>query len=519
MTANALKAALPAEASVPEVPGGVLLGYQRRWIEDDSQLKVMEKSRRTGLTWAEASDDVLIAASEKAHGGQNVYYIGYNQDMAIEYIEACALWARAFDRAASEVDEGFWEDDGEKAIKTYTIRFPESGHRIVALSSRPANLRGKQGVVVIDEAAFHDQLDQLLKAALALLIWGGKVRVISTHNGEQNAFNLLVDEIRAGRRAGSVQRITFGEAVDEGLYRRVCLRRGIEWTAFGEKAWVDDVYAFYGDHASEELDVIPSEGSGAWLTRVLVEARMAEAPVLRLRLEDEFKHWPKAAREAEIATWCRTELDPLLEALPRELWCAVGQDFGRISDLSVIVPMLTERDLRRRVPFVVELLNVPFEAQRQILFHLCDALPRLQAGALDAGGNGAYLAEVAVQEYGSVFEEIKLSEGWYREEMPPLKSAFDEDTIEIPKDVDLLEDLLAVKRVSGVARLPKSTGQKNRHGDFAIALALAHYASRKDPHDVGYLPVRRELGDDPDRTRMRMRADEGSAGAWNRGTW
>ncbi|MBL4831606.1 MAG: hypothetical protein JKY55_17195 [Aliivibrio sp.] len=37
----------------------LLLGYQKRWIADDSPLKIAEKSRRTGLTWAEAADAVL----------------------------------------------------------------------------------------------------------------------------------------------------------------------------------------------------------------------------------------------------------------------------------------------------------------------------------------------------------------------------------------------------------------------------------------------------------------------------
>ncbi|WP_230371146.1 hypothetical protein [Paludibacterium denitrificans] len=32
----------------------VLLPYQQRWFEDESQIMIAEKSRRTGLTWAEA---------------------------------------------------------------------------------------------------------------------------------------------------------------------------------------------------------------------------------------------------------------------------------------------------------------------------------------------------------------------------------------------------------------------------------------------------------------------------------
>ena len=472
-------------------PPPVLLPYQQAWIADDSPLKVSEKSRRSGLTWAEASDNVLIAASAKDAGGMNVYYIGYNQDMAIEYIEAAAMWARAFNYAASMVEEGLWDDsDDDKHIKTYTIKFPGSGHRIVALSSRPANLRGKQGVVVIDEAAFHDQLGELLKAALALLIWGGRVRIISTHNGDKNPFNQLINDIRSGRRRGSVQRITFRDAVAQGLYRRVCLRLGKPWSEHAEAAWMAEVYDFYGDAATEELDAIPAEGSGNWLPRTLIEARCrVDIPVVRLAKDDDFKSWHKTAREAEIRDWCETNLKPLLITLPDD-WLAFGEDFGRSVDLTVIVPLLISRDLKRKCPFIVELSNVPFEQQRQILAFILDRVPRLQGGAMDATGNGAYLAEVTAQAYGGHrIDEVKLSESWYRENMPPLKAAFEDNAVEIPADSLIVDDLLAVKNVNGVARVPTNQRQNGRHGDAAIAIALAWYASRKDPAPIEYTPA------------------------------
>ncbi len=174
---NNLAPVLPDTSALDAPP--VLLPYQQRWVADTSPLKVIEKSRRTGITWAEASDNVLTAASSAPAGGMNVYYIAYNQDMTVEYIQACAMWARAFNYAASEIEEGFWEeDDDDKHIRTYTIKFPDSGFRIVALSSRPSNLRGRQGIIVIDEAAFHEQLDELLKAALAMLIWGKGTRYL-----------------------------------------------------------------------------------------------------------------------------------------------------------------------------------------------------------------------------------------------------------------------------------------------------------------------------------------------------
>lgn len=487
-----LPAVLPNTTNSTAPP--VLLPYQAAWIADKSSLKVAEKSRRTGFTWAEAADDALTAASEKPAGGMNVYYIGYNQDMAIEYIEACAMWARAFNYVAGEIEEGLWEEDADdKHIKTYTIRFPNSGHRIVALSSRPANLRGKQGVVVIDEAAFHDQLDELLKAAIALLIWGGKVRIISTHNGEQNAFNELLLEIRAGKRSGSPHRIEFREAVKQGLYRRVCLRLGIAWTADAETAWMAGVYKAYGDDAIEELDVVPSSGSGVYLTRALIEGVMrADIPVVRLTMPAEFSEQPKHIREAEIFDWCERELKPLLETRINPLFRSfLGEDFGRSGDLSVLWPLQEHHLLGLLTPCVIELRNIPFEQQKQIVFYLIDRLPRFSGGAFDARGNGQYLAEVAMQKYGAtLIHQVMLSVEWYRNHMPRFKAAFEDKTVDAPRDADILSDLRAVKMEKGIAKVPdtahnRGTDGRDRHGDTAVALALAIYAV----HEITGSPI------------------------------
>lgn len=488
---NDVPVILPNTAAVEAPP--VLMGYQQRWIADNSPLKVEEKSRRTGLTWGEASDNVLIAASSATAGGMNVYYIAYNQDMTIEYIQACAMWARAFNHAASEIEEGFWDGEEEdKHIKTYTIRFPGSGFRIVALSSRPSNLRGRQGVIVIDEAAFHEKLSELLKAALAMLIWGGKVRVISTHNGVENAFNELVQDIRAGKRKGSVHRITFKEAIADGLYRRVCMRLGKEWSAADEAAWMADVYAFYGSGAEEELDCVPANSGGAWLSRALIEARMHDAPVLRWKPPaDNFVLWPEEMRTAEMRDWLEANVRPLLEKLDPKLASGFGEDFGRSGDLTVIAPFQVESNLVRRFPFLVELANCPFDQQREALFYIGDRLPRFRSGKLDSRGNGQYLAEKAMQRWGSQrIECVMLSQAWYRDNTAPLKSAFEDGTILLPRSADVVDDLRAFQVVKGVPMIPDKRTQgddgQQRHGDSGVAILLAYAASRADDAPIEY---------------------------------
>lgn len=469
-------------------PDGILLPYQQRWAADQSPVKVVEKSRRVGLSWCEAADDSLYAGSQ---AGDDVWYIGYTKDMAIEFISDCANWARHYNLAASEIEEGVEEVVEEKKILSYQIKF-QSGHRITALSSRPTNLRGKQGRVVLDEAAFHEDLPGLLKAAMALLIWGGQVRIISTHNGEANEFNSLVQDIRAGKKPYSLHRIDFDEALGEGLYRRICQVLKREWSAAAEAVWRQEVIDFYGDDAEEELFCVPSQGSGVYLTRALIETCLSpEIPVIRYEQTREFAEWADHLREMEVKSWCEEVLLPLLEALDKNRRHYFGEDFGRTGDLTGIIPLAEQQNATFRAPFVVELRNIPFSQQEQILVYVVDRLPRFCFGALDARGNGQYLAERAMQHYGAGrIAQVMLSVPWYRDNMPRYKAAFEDKSILLAKDADLIEDHRAFRMVKGVAMIPetKNVGQdkKKRHGDLGVAGALAWFAAGQEGYEIEF---------------------------------
>lgn len=286
----------------------VLLNYQKEWVADESQVKIAEKSRRIGLTWAEACASVLAAA--KAHG-MNTIYVSYNFDMTENFIKDCAFWARHFELAATEIEEVVLKD-GDRDILTYQIRFA-SGFTIKALSGKPNNIRGKQARVVIDEAAFCDDLDELLKAAIALLIWGGQIRIISTHNGVDNSFNKLVGEVIEGLRPYSHHKVTLDDALADGLYQRICLVQDKEWTLEGEFEWRKQLYLQYGVTASEELDCVPFKAESgklfnrAWFEIVDVVPRHA----------DEVRFWDFAATAKEVARstsfysasqkWCKVD--------------------------------------------------------------------------------------------------------------------------------------------------------------------------------------------------------------------
>ncbi|MBG0802849.1 hypothetical protein IYW40_15385 [Methylocystis sp. H4A] len=516
---------LPRGAEIPEdhdpLAAGVLMAHQLDWIEDESDLKAAEKGRRTGVTYAEALDDTLIAAKKKSEGGQNVFYIGDTKDKGREFIGYVAHFARIVAGELARIEDFMFEDEREdgssKFISAYRIRF-SSGCRVEALSSRPENIRGLQGVVVIDEAAFHKDVRAVLDAVNALLIWGGKIRVISTHNGVLNPFNELIREAKAGKTPFKVHFIPFKKAVENGLFRRVCLITGKTWSAEAEVEWEEKIRSSYGPRTSameQELDAIPSEAEGAALTRVQIEACMEGGiPIVRWSLPDAFKNYPEHVRKAECKAFCERELKPLLGALDQRRPHYLGQDFARKGDASDILVAATDAMLTRRTQFIVEMRNVPFDQQRDVLYYVGDGLPRFSGAALDATGNGAYLAEKAVQRWGERALEVKFTVEWYRVNSPPYIEAFADRTMVLPRHEDVLRDHQALAYVKGIIKVPDDMRYKGadgfeRHGDTAIAGVLMWHASTLGPVEYGYTPAPRIGSEQPGDWLFPERASKG----------
>lgn len=515
----------------------VLLRYQADTVaelESGTALLVIEKSRRVGLTWGLAAYAVLRASRTRTAGGMDAMYISYSQEMTREFIDACAMWARAFAAAAVTQDEFAFEDTNPddpsetRHIQAFRIRFA-SGFEILALSSAPRSLRGKQGLVIIDEAAFVDSLKELLKAALAFLMWGGQVVVCSTHNGTDNEFNVLVQDILGERRKGKHKRIDFDQALLDGLYQRICLVTGRTWSPEGEAAWRQDIIDFYADGADEELFCVPSMGSGAWLTAPLIEARMTlapeEAPVIRIALPSDFLQRSQLERDHLLAPHV-DEIKRALEQLDERWQHAFGYDPSRKADPAVMTLLSIDKVLTRRAALTVELRNVPFAEQKAIAELILRNAPGLVGAAIDATGIGANLAEDlgrvfglrTDEESGGLVWEIKLSQTWYNENFPPLKVAFEDGAIALTKDAEHSIDLRLVKVIRGIPSIPPErvgeAGAK-RHGDFAVALGLAHFASRMQWAEYDYQavpPAKSRFDEHSAERELRDRPDDGEGG-------
>lgn len=477
----------------------IFLPYQVRWAEDRTPVKIWEKSRRIGASYGEAAEAVLHAAGSGKAGG-DVYYISYNKDMTTSFIRDCATWAGAFHTACGTLGERVMNRDDERDVHVFDIPFA-SGHHIQAFSNNPRNLRskGRPGDwVVIDEAAFVDDLDEMLKSAMAVTMWGGHVHIMSTHNGDDSPFNGLIQDVRAGRYPYSIHRTTLNDALRDGLYRRICQVTDQPWSQTAQDQWRKDLIRRYRPNEDEELFAIPALGGGAYLPRALIEACLPapdqSGPLLRYDGSAAFNVRPEPERAREMADWLEEQVLPVLAGLDPARRHVAGMDFARSGDTTAIVVLEIGATLTRTWRALVELHKTPFAQQRQVLHTILAGLPRFAGAALDAGGNGAQLAEETADRFGRTrIQQVKFTQQLYRDAFPRYKAGLEDRTTVLIRHDDVLEDHRAVQLVRGVPKVPdgKTDAKGQRHGDSAIAGLLADMAADHPAGPREWTPVGR----------------------------
>ena len=417
-----------------------LLPYQARWVADDSGLKVIEKSRRIGMSWAEAYDSVMYSGENRG----NIYYQSYNLDMTRGFITDCAEWAAALQVGADAIGETLIELDEGDPVRAFRLGLA-SGREIVAMTSAPRAFRskGRPGDVgIIDEAAFIDDLQEVLKAAMAFRLWGGRIRVLSTHNGEGSPFARLVCSIRDGERPGSLHTCTFADAVAEGLGQRRMEVLDLPWSPAAEAAWVQETRDEYGPDAAEELDCVPAAGDGAWLTWAQIHG---------------VEH-PDAGK-------------PELFAGGRTL---IGNDIARRRHLWVawVIELVGDVAWTREI---VELKDRSFAVQDDTLDELVERY-HPTAIAMDQTGMGEKPVEDAQRRYGSQRVEGVLMTPPTRLALAgALKRRCEDVTLRIPAETAVRQDLHAVRKVAGPIGAPRlvASDDENGHADRFWSAALA----------------------------------------------
>jgi phage FluMu gp28-like protein len=157
-----------------------LLPYQRRWVEDDSPLKIVVKARQIGYSFAASIRALLECLKKKttwiflSKGERQSRLL---MEKVQEHVQSCGILAQA-------CESSFFEGT---LIKQLEVRFA-NGSVIYGLPANPDTARGYAGNVTLDEFAFHADADKIYAALFPSITRGYCLEVISTPNGQQGKF-------------------------------------------------------------------------------------------------------------------------------------------------------------------------------------------------------------------------------------------------------------------------------------------------------------------------------------------
>lgn len=430
----------------------LFLPYQERWIKDRSRLKLMEKGRQIGISWASAYD--IDREHTKNDTRLDAWVSSRDDIQARLFLEDCAKFAEILHVAAEDL--GMQVIDPEKGSTSYVLRFA-NGIRVHSMSSNPDAQAGKRGTRFLDELALHKEGRKLYSIAYHGITWGGQLAGVSTHRGSANFFNELVVEVKEkGNPKGiSLHTVTLVNALDDGFLFKLQgkLPADDPRQEMDEADYYNFIRAGCVDEESflQECMCVPADDAAAFLSYDLIAS-------CEYRREDAY------------------EL-PLADC--KNLY--IGVDVGRRHDLTVIWvnEYAGDRHLTRRV---IELKNETFSTQESVLWPLL-ALPNMRRCCIDATGLGMQLAERAADRYGKYRIEAVNFSGPVKSDLAfPLRAAFEDCNVRIPFAPKIRSDLRAIRKettAAGNVRFAADRGE-NGHSDRFWALALAIHAVGKN---------------------------------------
>jgi len=426
------------------------LPYQRKWILDPSPLKIMQKSRQIGISYADAYHSVRTVSNKDNR--LDVYISSRDRFQAKLYIEDCKRWAEILHEVILDLGEMVLDPGNEGSA--YVIQFA-NGKRIYSLSSNPNALAGKRGHVKLDEFALHQDQRLLYRIAKPVTMWGGTLSLISTHRGIGSVFNQLIrDAVENGNRMGwSVHTVPLEKAVAQGLVEKITEKSG---RAEARAEFMDRLRSECIDEEQwlQEYCCTPADESSAFFSYEMLDA----------------------CEEPGIALLTFKQLEELIIRNPRSSFY-IGMDVARKHNLCVI-------DVGEKIGDVVwdrcriELHNQAYSEIEFELYRLL-ALPQLKRACIDATGQGDQLAERARERFGWKVEGVKFT-GSLKETLAfGLRNDFEERKLRIVRDEKLRSDLRGLKKevtASGNIRFVGET--EDSHCDRTWAKALRQHAAR-----------------------------------------
>ena len=464
--------------------GSPLLPYQIRWVNDDSPMKLGDKSRRTGWTWCEAFDAVSRRFRKTQPRMLDYWFSSADESAAYEFIEYCKFFAKdLFGKIADITTEEVEAPELRKGYVTAFVCRCPNGKRITAMSSNPTRFRSKGGDVRVDEAAFHNDAEGMHDAASPATTWGGTYASWSTPNGEGTLFNRFVQRCRKvlialgldpdvpnnvpfatlaakARELNltpvfSYHKVTIIDAVNQGLVDKINQQTG------GSQAVEEFLAACRAKSRSEdgylqEYMCVASADAFAWLTYPLIES-----------CENDGVAQPD---------------QPLMGYAGGP--CYAGVDVGRTQDLTFVPICEAVGDVLwpRRI-MVMRNVSIPEQVRR--ISAACKAVNLVRV-CVDYTGVGVGVGDGLVESLGALRVEKIPSTNKNEEAIAVgLKAAMEDKLLRLPADNQKIRDgLHKIKKTTTATGKPRFEAPRDAegHADEFWGFGLAVHAGTTQPY-------------------------------------
>lgn len=435
----------------------IFMPYQLKWIHDRSQLKIMEKSRQIGISWATAYALVRNVATPKNR--YDSWITSRDELQGKLLLDDCKFFARLFHVAFKDLGSEFLNSQSVAGSQN-TLLFANN-KRIQVLSSCVDAQAGKRGTRILDEFALHPSPQSLYAIAYPGITWGGSLEIISTHRGANNYFNSLIKEIteNGNPKKFSHHKVTFQDALEQGFLKK--LKKNLmpddPRLEMDDSDYFDYVRSSCADEETflQEYMCQPMDDTSSFIPA-------------ELTLESEYPR---------DYLW-KLDIDKPTP-LPRNHYYTLGVDIARTQDLTVFWLVEITVDLKYLTRSITALKNQSFANQEEVL-ECYLKLPNIARVCIDQTGIGRQFAERAIQRYTRTpVEGVNFSHQVKEQLAHNVRKALELERLKIPSSDVIRSDFRAIKRettLSGNYRF-SADRSKSGHADYFWALALALHAA------------------------------------------
>lgn len=414
---------------VIESAGFVFRDYQWVWLNDQSRLKIMLKSRQVGISEMLVVGAVMEAVSNP---GRNCFFVSTNFRKAKDLVAKCAKWVEAIVLADPALADAF----KITVSNTDKIEFA-NGSRIVALPCKASAVRGETGTVRIDEPAHIQNAYEIFLAIAPAIVSNPNLRLelSSTPLGESGLFY----DIWIGKLGGdwSRHKVDVYDAVADGFTPTVLELR----SAYTEDGWAQEFEcAFVAD-------------GERYFQNALLQKGFALAMDLHVkRVSRKFLGIDVASKKDRTVAFDLYENE-------QKFYAGDHSTLSRSGD------------------------TMTYPQQFEVLKH------KIKNGnyagvAVDATGEGAGLAAFLRQEFGNLVKEVKFTHPWKEKHIPAMKRDIERGVFGLPDDPAVINSFGKIKRNITIHDNLNFVAERDGdgHADEFYALLLAYSMAKVFPY-------------------------------------